>query len=1444
MTPCMRRPSVTIVIPAWNAWDSTRKCLQSLRPTLGVHDHVVVVDNGSSDATPVQLRQFPWVDVVTNPENRGFAGGCNDGAATARGEVIVFLNNDTQVHGRWLDALVQPMAADPVVAATGPRSNMVSGPQQIEGADYQTAADMRRFARTWANAHRQETSPTERLVGFCLAVRRSVFEEVCGFDEAYGIGGYEDDDLCRRLTGAGYRLLIAHESFVHHDGHRTFDANGLDWFAEQESNREQFHTASTRSDRRHPLVSACLIVKDEEENLAACLGSLQGFADEIIVYDTGSTDATVALARDLGATVIEGYWDDDFARARNLGLQHCRGSWVVWLDADETLVCDDMNALRQVLLQTKAEVDAWSVAIDNLTGAGLSAGFVHHAARIFRRARCEWSGRLHEQVTRRQTHGGIHQAILETARIRHTGYLDVVMRARNKSERNLRVAEREVAEAAGWHRGFSLTSLGRANLTAGRVDASISYCTEALEQTDNVITRRLAMRTLAEAFIATGDFDRAADWADELRRTSTTPVQADVIDVSLALHTERFDRALELLDALDDPVVDEDGFEYTSAMLAPLRAEALAGLGRLSESADVLLRILRDLGTLDTHLGTLVDRLKQAERPLVELASAIPRDRLPIFLAQVRQLRSDVADEVLDASWEVGLQPTPVLAAAASTAYALPVARALVWSSRLRNAGHGAACPLLAIADNPDRSLFDRACAAATAVAAFGDDTGRHHFENILRGAVGTTRDEILAAAAALCPELASDVPPAPIPPRPSSADNASDMTPSDSPPTVSIVIPCWNQAHHTIACLQSVARHTDPTQIEIILVDNGSTDATRTITGVGDDRFHVIRNDDNLGFGPACNQGAGQARCKYLLFLNNDVIVREGWLEPLVAALDADETLAAVQPRLVYPDGRLNDAGGLVFRGGEPWVYGKGNPTPNAPAFACRRMPDYASGACLLVRTDAFHGVGGFDDRYAPAYFEDTDLSFALRQAGWGILYEPASTVVHLEGGTAGTDTSVGMKRFQERNAARFAEKWRNQLTARPAAAPAIVEAWAHRPQDGFGPGECRPPRTGTPGKRILVIDPAMPMIDRASGSLRLYHILKALRAAGHAVTFYAAAGGDRRYADLIGQLGITCYGGDPSATDPVYKATMFRPLNDILSAQPYDVVIMSPWQVGEASIPGIRRTYPDMTLVLDTNDVHFRRLERAALLPGSSLTRTEVAALRRRELDVYRSADRVVCVTDADAAAVRDALPSADIVIVPNVHPPVDTGPGFEERAGNCFVGNFLHPPNGDALRWWTEDVQPALARRGADPSLNVVGNDPLGTAASFASPTTTVVGYVPDTLPWLHAARISVAPLRYGAGMKGKVGEAMVAGLPVVATSIAAEGMNLVDGEHLLIADTAEAFADAVIRLSTDPVLWQHLRDSARLHVLEHFGPGELDAALQAVLAPRRSLALHVR
>lgn len=665
-------------------------------------------------------------------------------------------------------------------------------------------------------------------------------------------------------------------------------------------------------------------------------------------------------------------------------------------------------------------------------------------------------------------------------------------------------------------------------------------------------------------------------------------------------------------------------------------------------------------------------------------------------------------------------------------------------------------------------------------------------------------------------------------------------MSPTSADPRVSIVIPVHGKVEFTLLCLQSIeeSQAFNSTTFEVVVVDNASDDGTPGLLESLSGDVRSIRNEENLGFGDACNQGAAIARGEYLLFLNNDTAVVGDWLDVLVSAMDEDPRRGAAQPKLLYPDGRLNDAGGLVFRDGEAAVYGKGSPHPDAPAFSVRRAPDYASGACLVLRRAAFEEVGGFDHRYSPAYYEDTDLSFALRAAGWTLLYEPAAVVIHVEGGTAGTDETSGFKAFQPRNRLRFASKWNAELRTRPLLDLHALDRWAHRPQGGWGPGE--EAGASPTGARVLVLDPVPPMYDRAGGCRRTLEIEKALRSLGHSVLHEATAAAPERdrYARHLSRWGIRLHGQDPQVPAvPLGTGTVMRPSHD---ADGYDVVIAGPWYTAEANLPVLRASFPRAAIVVDTCDLHFLREEREGTHPPA-----EVAERRARELATYAAADAVLVVSQREADLLAELVPTARTFVVGTAHDVLSDAPSPEGRRGACFVGNTLHTPNREAARWLVEEVWPRVTARVPGARLQLVGNDPDGFYGSLAAPGVDVVGRVESTEQHLDAVRVSVAPIRSGAGIKIKIAEAASRGVPVVTTEVGAEGLGLVAGESVLVGETAEQLAQHVVSLLADDDLWRSTSTRALAHARSQFGAErlrrEVATAIDAVTAARSSAAL---
>jgi len=644
-------------------------------------------------------------------------------------------------------------------------------------------------------------------------------------------------------------------------------------------------------------------------------------------------------------------------------------------------------------------------------------------------------------------------------------------------------------------------------------------------------------------------------------------------------------------------------------------------------------------------------------------------------------------------------------------------------------------------------------------------------------------------------------------------APPVDDPTPFALPPSeqprATIVIPVYDKIVWTLACLRSIAGHAGPVPFEVVVVDDGSTDATpERLAAI--EGLRVVRNPHNLGFVGSCNAGAAVARGEYLLFLNNDTVVTAGWLEALVACLEQAPLAGLVGARLIYPDGRLQEAGGIVFDDGSGWNVGRFD-DPDDPRFAFRREADYCSGAAILLRRALFERLGGFDTRYAPAYYEDTDLAFAVRAAGLRVYVEPAATVVHFEGVTSGTDIASGTKRYQAINQAKFVDKWKEALARQPAPGTPIPVAATHRAS-----------------RRVLIVDATTPTPDQDSGSLRMVNLMRVFGELGAQVTFLPENRVyEPRYTPALQSLGVEALYA-PFAHDPV------RLLRE--RGREFDLVILSRHYVA-ASFVGLVRLYaPQARLAFDTVDLHYLREQRAAELSGEAALARHAAATRAQELKLVRECDVTLVVSPAEQALLAQDAPGARVEVLSNVHEIHGCRRPFGERRDLVFVGGFQHPPNVDAVAWFVAEVFPLVRAQLPDVRFHVIGSKVPEAIRALAGEHVLVHGFVEDILPYMDGCRVSVAPLRYGAGVKGKVNMAMSCGLPVVATPMAVEGMHVEPGRDVLVAADAAVFADDVVRLHRDEALWNTLSVHGLANVERHFSFTAARAAVQRLLDPR--------
>jgi len=635
----------------------------------------------------------------------------------------------------------------------------------------------------------------------------------------------------------------------------------------------------------------------------------------------------------------------------------------------------------------------------------------------------------------------------------------------------------------------------------------------------------------------------------------------------------------------------------------------------------------------------------------------------------------------------------------------------------------------------------------------------------------------------------------------------------SSDDPLVSIIIPAYNQFAYTFNCLESLSVNLgSDLAYEIIIVNDASSDETLEQLATLVKGIKVLTNAENSGFIRSCNYGASQAKGQYLYFLNNDTRILENCLESLVKLIINNPQVGAVGSKLIYANGKQQEAGGIIWNSADGWNYGRLD-SPEEPEYNYVRPVDYCSGARLLVRADQCRQLGGFCQDFIPAYYEDTDLCFAIRELGYQVLYQPQSNVIHYEGITSGTDLSSGIKQYQVINQTKFREKWSKVLTK-------------HLDNDANNVPKAARRLQGNP--TILVIDSYVPLYDRESGCVRLLNILKLLLNLGYSVIFFPDNGyPEQPYTSVLQQMGIEVIYGTPQRYNLEEKLIKYLPLID-------GVWLCRPELCDKYM--DLIRLKTKAPIIYDTIDLHFLRLKRQKdyLDPSYQNTSWSWQTYQKLELNYANQAEATVVVTE-DEKQVLSSLGVKNVWVIPNIHEEISLSEkvAFDQRSGLVFIGSYNHPPNIDAVKWLCLEIMPLVWASRPDITVNLLGSNLKDEVKELANDKVIVTGYVPEVEPYFQKSRVFVAPLRFGAGMKGKIGQSLSLGLPTVTTKIGAEGMGLIDHQDVLIADTAEEFAQAVIELYDNMELWQKLADNS-LETIKRYQPATVQTNLQALLS----------
>jgi GT2 family glycosyltransferase/SAM-dependent methyltransferase len=626
--------------------------------------------------------------------------------------------------------------------------------------------------------------------------------------------------------------------------------------------------------------------------------------------------------------------------------------------------------------------------------------------------------------------------------------------------------------------------------------------------------------------------------------------------------------------------------------------------------------------------------------------------------------------------------------------------------------------------------------------------------------------------------------------------------------PLVSVIIPIYGQIDYTLQCLFSIAANQPQAAFEVIIIDDCSPDnSVEALTNVKSIR--LIRNAENQGFIRSCNTGASVAQGKYLYFLNNDTQVTSGWLDELLRTFQEFPGTGLVGSKLIYPDGRLQEAGGIIWQDGSAWNFGHSQ-DPLLPIYNYAREVDYCSGASILVPKVLFDELGGFDEHYLPAYCEDCELAFKIRDQGYRVIYQPLSVVIHYEGITSGTDTSKGTKAYQIENLKKLYDRWKDRLQTHQPAGIEVDNAKDRRAV-----------------RRVLVIDHCTLTPSEDAGSVIVFNLLLLLREMDFQVTFIPE---DNflympEYTTVLQRNGI-------EVLYAPYITSVEQHLKEFGGR--YDLAFLIRPVVIERHIWNIRKYSPQAKVLFHTVDLHFLRMSREAELQSDEIKQQQSNEMKRLELAAIRASDATIVVSTTEFELLRPELPDTKLYVFPLIMNVQGTSKTFADRKDIVFVGGYRHSPNVDAVQYFVTEIMPLLRQQLPSVHFHVVGSKVPPEIQALASDDVIIVGFVEDLTPLLDKMRVSVAPLRYGAGIKGKIGSAMAVGLPVVATPLAAEGMSLTNGENILIADSAEAFAATIVKLYQDDALWNQISQNSLVFADKAWGAESAYQLLTEIVA----------
>jgi O-antigen biosynthesis protein len=640
---------------------------------------------------------------------------------------------------------------------------------------------------------------------------------------------------------------------------------------------------------------------------------------------------------------------------------------------------------------------------------------------------------------------------------------------------------------------------------------------------------------------------------------------------------------------------------------------------------------------------------------------------------------------------------------------------------------------------------------------------------------------------------------------------NTRGTLPKGNVPLVSIIIPVFNQWEFTEKCIRSVIQSSEGLNYEIILADDCSSDRTINVR----DAFpgiKVVNTPQNYGFLRNCNNASLHAGGEFIVFLNNDTVVHANWLRALLEVLGNDSAVGMTGSMLIYPDGKLQEAGGIIWSDASGWNYGRCD-DPEKPEYNYVKEVDYISGASIMIRSSLWKEIGGFDEQFIPAYYEDTDLAFEVRSRNFKVMYTPFSKVTHYEGKSHGTDVNIGVKKNQEINRQKFFTKWQDVLEK------------DHCPN---GENVFLVRDKSFNKKTMLVIDHYVPHYDKDAGSRSTLQYLQWLVRNGFNVKFL----GDNfcqhePYTSGLQRMGV----------EVLYGAWYLKKWKQWMgeNGSNIDYIYIHRPHIATKYID-ICRKMTDAKLIYFGHDLHYLRTERQYELEKDEILKKQAKEWKKKEFAIFEKVDVIFYPSLLEVKEVKKSFPDKVVKAIPlNIYDNIALQENrFEERKNLLFVGGFGHLPNLDAVLWFINEIFPLIANKNPQIQFIIVGSKIPDQILQLKSAKIVVAGEVSDpVLENIYSqCRLSVVPLRYGAGVKGKIVESLKMQLPVVTTDIGAEGLPEPQ-DYLKVATSREDFAEKVFSLYSDQDEWQKQVRKGVECVNRYFSPERVDEIWNEVI-----------